>query len=270
MTTILLDAQDNDQIQAALESALAWARASGGHLYCLQASPYEAYVTSGGFGDLYGLGELAKAIDKRADEFEDKLRGELANEDVSWEYARLTGHAISALVQRAALADMLVTSRRVHRSLSGASPLARLGEILTRSRTPLFLHGSGETLVDPCGTAIIAWDGSYEVANTVRSSVPFLRCAIEVKVITVKEKKEEFPGTDLLEYLSRHDIHAELHLEPYDEEDVGLVLLGHARQSENPYLVLGGYSHSRIGEYLFGGVTRSFLKDCPIGMIMGH
>ncbi|MBB3764920.1 universal stress protein [Sphingomicrobium lutaoense] len=270
MTTILLDAQDDERIQAVTEAALAWTRATGGHLHCLQVSPYEAYVTSGGFGDLYGLGQLTKAIDERGEAFEKELREELGNEDVSWDYNRQTGHAITAIVHRAAMADLLVTSRHVHRAIGWSSALARLGEILTRSRTPVFIPGDDDHHVDPKGTAVIAWDGSYEIANTVRTSVPFLRLASDVKVVTVEEKEEEFPGTELLKYLSRHDVHAELHVEPFDEDEVETVLLGHARLSENPYLVVGAYSHSRVGEYLFGGVTRSLLKSCPVGLVMSH
>jgi nucleotide-binding universal stress UspA family protein len=33
-------------------------------------------------------------------------------------------------------------------------------------------------------------------------------------------------------------------------------------------IVMGGYSHSRAGELLFGGVTRSLLKNCPVALVM--
>ena len=36
------------------------------------------------------------------------------------------------------------------------------------------------------------------------------------------------------------------------------------------YLVMGGYSHSRAGEFLFGGVTRSLLREFPISLVMAH
>jgi nucleotide-binding universal stress UspA family protein len=36
------------------------------------------------------------------------------------------------------------------------------------------------------------------------------------------------------------------------------------------YVVMGGYSHSRAGEFLFGGVTRQLLHDCSVTLVMAH
>jgi nucleotide-binding universal stress UspA family protein len=35
-------------------------------------------------------------------------------------------------------------------------------------------------------------------------------------------------------------------------------------------VIMGGYSHNRMGEYLFGGVTRTLLKACPIPLVVAH
>ena len=36
------------------------------------------------------------------------------------------------------------------------------------------------------------------------------------------------------------------------------------------YLVMGGYGHSRIGELVFGGVTRSLLKEGPLPLVIAR
>lgn len=36
------------------------------------------------------------------------------------------------------------------------------------------------------------------------------------------------------------------------------------------YVVMGGYSHSRIGEYIFGGVTRTLLAGCAVPLVIAH
>jgi len=33
---------------------------------------------------------------------------------------------------------------------------------------------------------------------------------------------------------------------------------------------MGGYSHTRIGEYVFGGVTRILLTECPLPLVIAH
>ncbi len=139
----------------------------------------------------------------------------------------------------------------------------------------MFIPGVGGAPADPTGSAIIAWDGSYEAANAVRAAVGLLRLAFDVRVIQVREpdKDEAFPNVKLLEYLSRHDIHADLITESPDGAESGAIagiLLAHANAAGAAYIVMGGYNHSRIGEYLFGGVTRNLLADCPVSLLMAH
>jgi nucleotide-binding universal stress UspA family protein len=33
---------------------------------------------------------------------------------------------------------------------------------------------------------------------------------------------------------------------------------------------MGGYSHSRAGEFFFGGLTRSLLKSCEVGLFVNR
>jgi nucleotide-binding universal stress UspA family protein len=32
----------------------------------------------------------------------------------------------------------------------------------------------------------------------------------------------------------------------------------------------GRIRHSRAGEFLFGGVTRALIKECPIALVLSH
>jgi nucleotide-binding universal stress UspA family protein len=123
---------------------------------------------------------------------------------------------------------------------------------------------------------VIAWDGSYEAADAVRSSIGMLKRASGVHVVQVTEEKEElFPSTRLLEYLSRHGIHAELTVEAVEElqaeeEFVPDILVARALSLNAAYIVMGGYNHSRIGEYIFGGVTRTMLSASPIPIVIAR
>lgn len=128
---------------------------------------------------------------------------------------------------------------------------------------------------------MIAWDGSIEAANAVRASLGLLRLASEVRVVTVPEERasedgrKEFPPTRVLEYLSRQQIHAELTVEAApggssDHERVSGMIVASARAAGAAYLVMGGYSHTRVGEYFFGGVTRTLLKECPLPLVIAR
>jgi nucleotide-binding universal stress UspA family protein len=94
--------------------------------------------------------------------------------------------------------------------------------------------------------------------------------ASDVRVIRFTEGKEIFLRDELLlEYLSRHGVHAEIetHLPNYE---IAQDLIGRATTLKAEYIVMGGYSHSRAGEFLFGGLTRELLSACPITLVIAH
>lgn len=276
LKSILLHVQDNASLERTLESALSLARASSAHLSCIHITPIQAYVAFDSFGGVFVMKDVLKAIDEQAAKLRARLEAKLSTEDVSWDYEEITGDVPSQIISKAALGDIVVTGREPHRQDFVGSTTGLLGDLLSRCRSPLFIPGDDRADVDPPGTAVIAWDGSYEAANATRSSMGLLKLATRVCVIQVAEEKAQgFPGTKMLEYLSRHDIHAELIVQDppggyADQEVVAATLVSHARGLGASYMVMGGYSHSRIGEFVFGGVTRTLLKECPLSLVIAR
>jgi len=275
MKTILLHIQNDKLLDRRIDAALALARGCGAHLSCLHVTPIEAYVAFDSFGGVFVMGDVMSAIDEEEKALRERVEAELANEDVTWDYRHITGSTASEIICHAALADLVVMGREPHdRDVKPAISL--VGDVLCRSRTPLFIPGDNGKPPDLARVALIAWDGGYEAANTVRASVELLKLASDVRVIRIREEKEEgFPSTLLLEYLSRYGVHARLSVDTPlgDYGDKNLQedsLKAHARAIGASYIVMGGYNHSRLGEYVFGGVTRSMLLDCPISLVISH
>ena len=270
--TILLHVQNDKSLDSRVQTALALARACEAHLSCVHITPIESYVAFDSFGGVFVMNDVIAAVDEEAVRIRKSLHEKLRNEDVSWDYVETTANIASQIVSRAALTDLVVTGREPHRTDFAGPTIGLLGELLHRARTPLFIPADDGTPPDPAGTALIAWDGSYEAANAVRSAVGLLKVASQVRILQIREKAEEaFPGTKLLEYLSRHDIHAELFTEEASSKEfVSDALVAHARAIGAAYLVMGGYNHSRVGEFVFGGVTRSLLKSSPVPLLIAH
>jgi len=275
--TILLHVQDNKSLEMRIDTALSLARACGAHLSCVHVTPIEAYVAFDNFGGVFVMNDVITALDAEEQAIRTKIEQDLQNEDVSWDYVQVTGNVAGQLVRHAALADLVVTGREPHRADFGRSAIRVLGDILYRARTPLFIPGDNRAPADPAGIAMIAWDGSYEAANTVRSSIGLLKLASNIQVVQIidEAKKDAFPGTRLLEYMSRHGIHAELSVieagvDVRDDEVISATLVARAVAIDASYMLLGAYSRSRIGEYVFGGVTRSLLGGCPVPLLMAH
>lgn len=136
--------------------------------------------------------------------------------------------------------------------------------------TPLCIPGDECKTFDPFGKAVVAWNGSFEAANTIRSTIGLLKMASDVRVIRYTEDKgTALPDTRVLEYLSRHGIHAQIEMH-CPRTDIASDLVDYADRLGAEYVVMGGYSHSRAGEFLFGGVTRTLLRACPISLVMAH
>lgn len=270
MKSILLYVQDDDSLDDRLQTALSLTRATNGHLRCLHVTPVEAYVAMDTFGGVFVMQDVLKNIEEHESELRERLEGQLSKEDVSWDYLQTTGNVENVIVAQAALADVIVVGRDYHRDTHVVAPISLIGDLLYRSRTPLMIPPTKGKAYDPSGTTIIAWNGSYEAANAVRGTLGVLKLASKVEVVSVDAEEKVFPATDLLEYLSRHGIHAELRPVETLDAYVPVVLLACANHIGATSLVMGGYSHSRLGEFAFGGVTRDLLKEAPITLFVAR
>jgi nucleotide-binding universal stress UspA family protein len=274
--TILVHVQNDETVDDRLEAALSLARAYSAHIECLHVTPIQAYVAYEGFGGVFVMNKAIDALEQREKALRAKIEAKLANEDVSWSYSQVVGDVANQLIGHASLADLLVTGREPHRGDFVGPTIGLLGDLIAHSRTPIFIPSDAKQPFDPSGPALIAWDGSYEAADAVRSSIGMLKYASDVQVIQVVEQKAEmFPSTRLLEYLSRHDIHAELTVEssevtPTVQEYVPDILVTKALAMNASFMVMGGYNHSRIGEYIFGGVTRLLLSASPVPIVIAR
>ncbi|QIK96276.1 universal stress protein [Sphingomonas sp. HDW15A] len=273
--TILLHVQNDRSVGERLEAALSIARTCDAHLHCVHITPVEAYVAFDAFGGVFVMSDVIRALDEEEARLRARIEDELRSEDVSWDYEQVTGNIATQVVRFGALSDLVVTGRDSHQSDVLPSNSGLLADILHRSRTPLLVPACDGGTFDPLGNAVVAWDGSYEAANAVRASIGLLQVAGNVRIIQASEEKkgDEFPGTRLLEYLSRHDVHAELTIEPPGSADgsaIAALLVAQAKAYHAAYIVMGSYNHSRVGQYFFGGVTSTLLDACDLPLVMMH
>lgn len=224
------------------------------------------------------MNDIIRKLGERDIALQLKIEERLAKEDVSWDYEQVTGNVATKVVSRAALTDILITARNPKTQDFVGPTIGFLGDVVYSSRTPMFIPAASKGVFDPTGKALIAWNGSFEAANAVRTSLGLLKLASEVRILHVAENKpteDEFPGTKLLEYLSRQGVHAELVEEASPTSDlesdvVAAAIVAEAQGARASYIVMGGYSHTRIRQYLFGGVTRTLLKECPLPIVIAH
>ena len=205
--------------------------------------------------------------------------------------------AIARFEEAARLAGISVESRLVEASVAGATnvfgsiartfDLSVVGQADPKSmRDGLMIEGalfdSGRpVLVVPyiqraglkLDRVTACWDGSRNAARAINDAMPFLTRAKAVDVITIdsgKDRTGEIKGADIAQHLARHGLNVELRRINAGDVDVPNVILSDAADRDTDFIVMGGYGHSRLREFVFGGATRGILSSMTVPTLMSH
>jgi nucleotide-binding universal stress UspA family protein len=220
------------------------------------------------------LQELIRQSYERADAVSARLRVLRSGDDISRELRRLdvqpgvVGRELAAEVRTA---DLFIGTR----PYGDPAGEARVEEAV------LLGSGRGCLFVPPHGKPprsysriLVAWNGSRESARAVAEALPFLKQASLVVVAIVEgrgaaEERRVEAGADIGRYLSRHGVSSEIR-KIAGWSDAGEALMNEALQFGVDMLVMGGYGHSRLREFVFGGVTRRALSEAGFPILMAH
>jgi len=117
---------------------------------------------------------------------------------------------------------------------------------------------------------LVCWDGSHHAARAVADSLPFLLRAEKVEIVTVASGEDELAGADLGEHLARHGLNVEVKRLVAARVDISNVILSYAADCSADFIVMGGYGHSRLREFVLGGATRGMLQSMTVPVLMAH
>jgi nucleotide-binding universal stress UspA family protein len=120
---------------------------------------------------------------------------------------------------------------------------------------------------------MVCWDGGGSAARAVGDAMPLLKRARKVEIVIIaheRGKPTEIEGVDLGRHLARHGLNVAVERIPGGDINVGEALLSRAADSGADLMVMGGYGHSRLREFVLGGVTRSILHSMTVPVLMSH
>ena len=120
---------------------------------------------------------------------------------------------------------------------------------------------------------LVCWDGGRTAARAIGDAIPFLTRAKAVDVVIVATepgKGDEIPGADVGRHLARHGLKVEVKRIVAPDIDVANAILSYAADSAADFMVMGGYGHSRLREFILGGATRRILQSMTVPVLMSH
>jgi len=120
---------------------------------------------------------------------------------------------------------------------------------------------------------MICWDGSRTAARAVADAIPIIHNSGRVEIVIVaseRGKQDEIEGADVGQHLARHGLKVDVHRISGGNIDVGDALLSHVADSGADLMVMGGYGHSRLREFVLGGVTRSIFESMTVPVLLSH
>lgn len=139
------------------------------------------------------------------------------------------------------------------------------------------LFDTGRPVLMPCSTfsddffrhVAVAWKPTPQAARALVFAIPFLARAAAVTVLVAEENKDQPVDLEgIIAYLGEHGVKAEGQRLVLSEGGAGAAVL---RAAQNPsLLVMGAYGHSRMGEWIFGGFTRTLVQESPAPLLMTH
>jgi nucleotide-binding universal stress UspA family protein len=263
MRSILCPVDNSATLDDRVETALALARVMNGHVTFQIATPFAELALWEPFGGAALSAEAINQVRGGDERLAAQLDARLAPQDVPFDVVVVDEGRIEGVASASRFTDVVVTSLED----------VTLEEIGLGVHVPVLAVPEGVPLLAFDKPVVVAWDGGHESATALRASVPLLRLASAVHVLTVREKgtdaPDDFPAVDAASYLSRHDIHAECH-EAERTDSIGATIEAFAKDHQAGLIVMGLFGKSRLRELLLGGVSRALLDRSAIPLLLAH
>ncbi|GEP04463.1 universal stress protein [Methylobacterium oxalidis] len=184
-----------------------------------------------------------------------------------WRSARMNPMAF--LMRQARTADIVVITRYHQDGVEDWCSYVEPGELILNVGRPVLVappdvdHVSAQRI-------IVAWKDTREARRAISDSLPFLKMAAEVFILSVGEETGLEEARDVADHLKLHGLNCVPLLRQASSAGVAAVILTLAGEKQADLIVAGAYGHSRMREMIFGSVTRQLLESASVCCLMSH
>lgn len=221
--------------------------------------------------DPYGQPLISTTIGSELKDKEHRIQTELrAAESTFRTWAAAAGVACEWRDEPEFTVDLIVASPSADDDTSDFRPVD-LGALLLRSGRPV-LAIPAKAEWTGASRVVVAWKDTREARRALADALPLLQGAENVAIVEILEPQSRSDGSLAAAgaFLSRHGISVEPRSETQRETSVEEQLFRYVEADDTDLIVAGGYGHSRLGEWVFGGVTNALIRQSPVPVFLSH
>lgn len=188
---------------------------------------------------------------------------------VDW---KVTGVSVSEVVNlHAHYSDLVIVGQTDQNSQDRGTPADLPDRVILGAGRPVLIIPYTDSYTDFGIRVLVAWKSGRESTRAVNDAIPLLVKADIVNILDINPANPAInEGEKLCDHLACHDIKAKAEQATAAELSVGDILLNRASVEGSDLLVMGAYSHTRLGASALGEVARHILKHMTVPVLMSH
>jgi len=268
MVHLELDRSNAALLQVALDFARRFDSEVIGVACC---QPMQAYYAEGFSGDL--VEQEQRGIDEAIAAAEAEFRSALSSrvERVGWRSSAAYGPVLEFLAHEARAADLVLTGV-ARGDVFDSSRAVNTGELVLEVGRPVLVVPV-EARELRLEQVLVAWKDTRESRRAIADALPLLKQAARVTLGTIAAEEDLAVArarlADVAHWLARHGVVADQVAGPAIGDDAN-ALWALAQDLGADLIVAGAYGHSRLREWVLGGVTKNLLLSKDRYSLVSH
>jgi nucleotide-binding universal stress UspA family protein len=202
-------------------------------------------------------------IEKEMGAAENRFRSVLQDKATTLEWRSIVEYVSLAdyIAKQMRAADLLITAVPEGGSIFDSSRQVDMAELVISAGRPVLIVGEGVDKLD-LRSVLVGWKDTREARRAVGDALPLLKHADHVTIVEIADDEElaeaKARTDDVANWLARHGVPATARAD-ISVGNNATQLSRIARDLGANLLVAGAYGHTRLREWVLGGVTRDLL-----------
>ena len=213
------------------------------------------------------------AVKNRLKELEGGFRAAMQNRAVEVEWRCGEDFPTRFIVRQARASDIIVVGEDARCGLADPFVQVNPSDLVMQVGRPLLVVPESCSWLD-LRSVLVAWKDTTEARRAVNDALPLLHKSTEITIVEIVEDEADRAAAllrveDVAAWLSRHGVRASQQV-PGQCGDAAAQLEQVASDVGAGVVIAGAYGHSRLSEWILGGVTRRLINPAIRCSLLSH